>query len=461
MNLDELLKFVDEYTHTKTGNWLKDIDLLIIRGSYEGKNYSEIAEDSNYTDSYLKQDVGPKLWNLLSEAFGEKVSKTNFRSILERHYRNDRSTNLATFETSGLDSCRDWGEVVDVPSLYGRDENFATLKQWIVSDRSVVVLLLGMGGIGKTSLSVEVAQQIQAEFKYVIWRSLRNTPPIEELLTDLISFLSDRQEIAPASLEQQVSLLLHYLQQQRCLILLDNVDAIIQAGVYAGSYLPGYEGYGYLFDRIGRIEHQSCLFLTSREKPKEITLLEGDVATVRSLQLGGLNRFSGQELFKSKGCYAASDEELQEVSEHYDGNPLALKMVASAVQELVEGDMTELLPQLKQGKFQFEDIKDILERQWNRLSATERQVMYWLAIDREPVSVSELQADLVSEGLSQQLLGALQSLVRRSLIERSGKQRWTLQPVVMEYVTCHSIAAVSAEIVAQQYSLLNNDRAAV
>jgi WD40 repeat protein len=457
MNFEELLKFVDEYIHAKTGRWLKDIEILIIRGSYEGKKYDEIAKEGNYTDKYLRQDVGFHLWELLSKTFEEKVSKKNFRSILERHYRNDRDTNLANFEANDLNPSRDWGEVVDVPSFYGREESFAILKQWVVTDRCHVVLLLGMGGIGKTSLSIKVAQQIQPEFKYVIWRSLRNTPPIEELLIELISFLSHQQEIVlPELLEQQVSLLLQYLQQHRCLILLDNVDSIIQAGVYAGSYLPGYEGYGYLFDRIGRIEHQSCLFLTSREKPKEITLLEGDVATVRSLHLGGLNRFEGQELFQSKDCYAARDEDLQEVSEHYDGNPLALTMVASAVKELVEGDMTVVLPQLKQGRFQFNDINDILERQWNRLSAAEQQVMYWLAINREPVSISELQADIVSESVSQQLLGAFQSLVRRSMIDRCDKQRWTLQPVVMEYVTCHLIEAVSAEIAAQRYNLLND-----
>jgi WD40 repeat protein len=458
MNLEELLNFVDKFIYTKTGNWLKDIEVLIIRGSYEGKNYNEIAEDGNYTSKYLRQDVGPKLWSLLSETFGEKVSKTNFRSTLERHYRDDdRSANLANFGAGDLNLYRDWGEVVDVPNFYGREQNFAILKQWIVTDRCQTILLLGMGGIGKTSLSIKVAQQIQHEFKYVIWRSLRNTPPLEELLTELISFVSNQQEIVlPEFLEQQVSLLLHYLQQQRCLILLDNVDSIIQAGVYAGSYLPAYEGYGYLFDRLGRIEHQSCLFLTSREKPKEITLLEGDVAGVRSLHLGGLNRFAGQELFKSKGCYAARDEDLQEVSEHYDGNPLALKIVASAVQELVEGDMTVVLPQLKQGRFQFDDINDILERQWNRLSAAEQQVMYWLAINREPVSVSELQADIVSESGSQKLLGSFQSLVRRSLIDRCDNKRWTLQPVVMEYVTCHLIEAVSAEITAQKYNFLND-----
>jgi RecA-family ATPase/5S rRNA maturation endonuclease (ribonuclease M5) len=491
MDLDELLRFVDESVYTKTGKHLKDIESCIIRGSWQGQNYEEIAEERGYTDRYLRQDVGPKLWKLLSETFGERVSKTNFRATLERHHRSatldtkqsrsspsnlsfqqldPNSSNLelapeksssevpalANFEAGDINLRRDWGEAVDVPIFYGRHENLATIKQWIVTDLCRAVLLLGMGGIGKTSLSIKLAQQIQDGFEYAIWRSLRKAPPIKELLTELVNLLSSQQEIAlPESLEQQVSRLLHYLQQQRCLILLDNVESILQGGVHAGSYIPEYEGYGYLFDQIGRIQHQSCLLLTSREKPKEIALLEGDVPRVRSLQLKGLTRSEGQEFFKAKGCYGTRDEELQEISEHYDGNPLALKMVASAVQELAEGDMTEVLPQLRQGRFQFDDINDILKRQWERLSTTEQQVMYWLAINREPVSLSELQADVVSEAVSQQLLAAVQSLGRRSLIERSGKH-WTLQPVVMEYVTCHLVEEVSAEIVTQRYDLLRN-----
>jgi hypothetical protein len=42
------------------------------------------ASDYRYTPSYLKQDVGPKLWKLLSETLGEQVSKTNFRAAIER-----------------------------------------------------------------------------------------------------------------------------------------------------------------------------------------------------------------------------------------------------------------------------------------------------------------------------------------------------------------------------------------
>jgi hypothetical protein len=43
-----------------------------------------------------------------------------------------------------------------------------------------------MGGIGKTWLSVKLAEQLQNQFEFVIWRSLLPASPVNELLADLI-----------------------------------------------------------------------------------------------------------------------------------------------------------------------------------------------------------------------------------------------------------------------------------
>lgn len=60
--------------------------------------------------------------------------------------------------------------------------------------------------------------------------------------------------------------------------------------------------------------------------------------------------------------------------------------------------------------------------------------MCWLATDQEPVSVSVLQAEIVSPVSRSKLLEALESLRGRSLIEIS-LASFTQQPTVMEYIT--------------------------
>ncbi|MEH2245164.1 CHAT domain-containing protein [Nostoc sp.] len=350
---------------------------------------------------------------------------------------------------------QDWGEAVDISDFSGRTEELTILKQWIVRDRCRLVVLLGMGGIGKTALSVCCAEQIQGDFEYVIWRSLRNSPPITEILADVINFLSNQQETnLSESVDGRISQLIECLRSSRCLLVLDNVEAILRSGKHTGHYHEGYEGYGELIKRLGEVSHQSCLMLTSREKPKEITLLEGK--QVRSLQLHGLNQIEGKNIFNNLGNFSATDDEWQVVIEHYAGNPLALKIVAALTRDLLDNNISILIKDyLNSGQFTFNDIHDLLERQFNRLTDLEKEIMYWLAINREPVLLSELRADIVSPLSQRGLIDTLNSLIQRSLIQKSAAF-FTQQPVVMEYMTEKLIENVTQEIETREIILLNS-----
>ncbi|NJN21579.1 MAG: hypothetical protein HC812_10865 [Leptolyngbya sp. RL_3_1] len=76
---------------------------------WEGKTYAEIAEACSYEHSYIR-DVGFRLWQELSAALGQKISKSNVKAVLSRYGRNaqppaplgaGRSTE-PTGNTSGL-----------------------------------------------------------------------------------------------------------------------------------------------------------------------------------------------------------------------------------------------------------------------------------------------------------------------------------------------------------------------
>lgn len=466
MNFEEALRITDAVVFDKTGKHLSDVQRAVVQGTWCRQKYHEIALAYRCTPEYLKQDVGPKLWRLLSDEFGEKVSKTNFRTVLERVQSLKNPSDdveppppVAPQPPSPILPEKsshhiDWGEATDVSLFYGRSQELQQLEEWIVTQGCRVVALLGMGGIGKTSLSVQLAQKIQSEFEYVIWRSLRNAPPLSEILAEIIQFLSDEQQVNISSdIHRQISQLIELMRESRCLVIFDNAESILQEGDRVGRYCEGYEHYGELIKRLGESRHQSCLLLTSREKPREIAALEGKILNVRALQLTGLETEDCQALIQAKGILA-SPEQWHQLIERYAGNPLAIKIITTTIDDVFGGQVAEFLEQIQQGTAIFGDIRDLLEQQLGRLSELELEIMYWLAINREPVSLLELRTDLLSVVSPTEAIESLESLRRRSLIEKSS-HGFTQQPVVMEYMIEQFIEHIFLEIKAENIVMLN------
>jgi hypothetical protein len=268
----------------------------------------------------------------------------------------------------------------------------------------------------------------------VIWRSLRNAPPLATLLAELVPFLSHQQDT-----QNTLPRLIHHLQNQRCLVILDNLETLLQEGSCAGQFRDGYADYGELLRLIAGSNHQSCVILTSREKPAEVAADEGDNLPVRVLALGG-SAEATQALLQAKGVTGTVPQQ-QLLGDRYGNSPLAIKIVATSIRDLFDGDIGQFL---QEETFVFNGVRRLLDRQFDRLSALETSIMFWLAINREWTTVGELHQDIVPTVSKGKLLESLESLSWRSLIERKSGQ-YTQQPVVMEYLTEIAIERVTTE----------------
>ncbi|NJL42660.1 MAG: ATP-binding protein, partial [Pseudanabaena sp. SU_2_4] len=80
-------------------------------------------------------------------------------------------TSIATTGSNRDSTGKYWGEIIDVSSFYGRSTEFAHLQQWIFADHCRLIAVVGMGGIGKTTLAAKLAEQNQDEFDFLIWQS--------------------------------------------------------------------------------------------------------------------------------------------------------------------------------------------------------------------------------------------------------------------------------------------------
>ncbi|MEM8806630.1 MAG: NB-ARC domain-containing protein [Cyanobacteria bacterium P01_G01_bin.38] len=438
MDSEPILEAANAAMFADEERYLSDVETAIIVGAIANQTYETIAEQSGYSINYLKRDIGPKLWRRLSQALGEKVSKTNFQQALKRHQTQViQSPEAITPQTAK----QDWGEAPDVSLFVGRDAELVTLQTWILQDRCRLVGLLGMGGIGKSTLSVKLAQQVCSAFEVVVWRSLRNAPSLETLLIHLVPLVSQQAETQPT-----LPHLLPYLQTTRCLLILDNLEAILQPQSI-GHFRPGYEDYEQLFQLVGDASHQSCMVLTSREKPSVLATREGAELPVRSLTLSGLYA-EADAILTAKGL-SGSPALRGQLIETYGGNPLALMIAATSIQDLFEGDIKTFLAQ---GTVLFNGVRQLLDQQFARLSSLEQTLMYWLAINREWTTLETLRDDVVPPVSRHRLLEALEALCRRHLIERQSGS-YTQQPVVMEYVSDRLIEHIVAELTTTDLNL--------
>ena len=105
MTIEDALNIVDLVLANKS---LSNIQEAIFRQTWEGKTYSEIAEVEGYDAAYIR-DVGYKLWQLLSDAFGDRVTKNNLQVVLRRYcnrspqiYANSASIAHQPTQSSGI-----------------------------------------------------------------------------------------------------------------------------------------------------------------------------------------------------------------------------------------------------------------------------------------------------------------------------------------------------------------------
>ncbi len=451
MDIAEVLKLADELIFAKTGEHIDYLQKAILEGTFQGRTYPEIAEATHSSEGHTR-DIGSELWQIFSEGLGEDITKRNFRAIIEKanFYNSPSAIGRDHVTVNNVNVCQerarspteaqnpqqtstqlhiDLGDAPEIFKFFDRTSELSTLENWITQDRTRLIALLGISGIGKTTLSLRLIDQIKTQFDYVIYRSLRFSPTLDATLTNLLQIFSQPSEI-PQNIETKISQILDYLRKYRCLIVLDDVQMLFSSRQLAGQYKTGYEDYQLFFKLIAEVCHQSCLILNSWEKPREIARLSKEDRPVRCFVLGSLGE-AAKEILNSQKL---SDEETWEtLIDIYQGNPLWLELTATLIRELFGGRVAEFLqcemPILDEG------LQSQLSQPFGRLTQPELAVMVYLANQPEPVAVSQCFNKIPFS--SSEIVNAVRSLGSRFLLDAVEEEKITLfslNRVLKQYV---------------------------
>ncbi|MFQ3679561.1 MAG: NB-ARC domain-containing protein [Pseudanabaenaceae cyanobacterium] len=396
------------------GRPLKPTEKACLRGLLSRYRPGQIAYLLSWTSGALRVELNKGLYRSIEALAGQPGNTLRWEKVASwleaKGYRRSR---LAGQPSTAVD----WGEAPALGDFFGRHRERSQLGTWLQDPSCRLLALWGQGGIGKTALAVHLVEQHSGAFTSVVWRSLRHVQTVPQLF----------RELAGESIDP-----LTWFRSQRRLLVLDDFETVLQEGELAGVYRQGLEGYGTLLTRVAQERHQSCLWAIGREQPKEVAIEAGEGQAVRSWRLGGLDEAGSRDLLRQRG-FTGEEGGLGELIQQYRGNPSALKMVAVTIRDLFDGNVVAFLKQTTLGLGDV--LQNLLYSQFERLSPLEKDLLFWLALQRRPVSLRQLREALTQTAADS--LGAMESLHRRALVEKVPLEdtvHFQLEPVISKYV---------------------------
>ncbi|WP_341739985.1 NB-ARC domain-containing protein [Microcoleus sp. CAWBG640] len=343
MTDDEALNIVEEILEIKQ---LNNVQKIVFCQAWEGQSYMQIANAFDYDYSYIK-DIGSQLWQMLSTALRQKVTKLNFQSVL-KHYAKHRESQFASqsafsrpevepLESSLSPNYSTLSIDEDETRWVGRESLVDALTEKI-KGISRVLMLVGITGIGKSSLAIRLSLEPAIAQTWPFVHVIRFDAE-QQTFEQFARLLLKEQMRSDFELEHEsqklVIDLVNYLQTHPSLLLLDMVEEILETGD-RGEFHYKDPLFAQFFDRFIQVEPMpSRLILTSQDRLPVIA--EGRYLERSHLEyLKGLNPEEALELFGSWEVYPQTDEEreyLQRIVRVYEGHPLALRVIAGEIRE--------------------------------------------------------------------------------------------------------------------------------
>lgn len=318
--------------------------------------------------------------------------------------------------------------------LFGIDDALSRLLEYLHDDHNHWLICLdGMAGLGKTALAREAARQLAetdrfADIAWVTvrpaWRAVRglHQPDIAALtceqVLDALAHQLDGPPIAGQDLLAKRDQVRELMRSRSCLVVLDNMEAVMDCGVLSG-WLWG-------------LAKPSKFLLTSRHwleadlSPSVLTLAELDESESMALIRHEARLMGLQEMER------ASDQILTKILSVTGGNPLAIKLVIGQLASLPLGRILTALQTVEPGTDAF--YRYLYSVSWDLISQPARHLLVQIAL--LPAPIHSWQSLASASGLSEAgLSSAVEELVGHGFVQASGLEEklYSLHPLTQHF----------------------------
>ncbi len=311
-------------------------------------------------------------------------------------------------------------------SLIGREQDVAAIRTLLIAERVRMVTLLGMGGVGKTSLSIEIAVNMRDYFVdgvCFVPLAAVNTP--EQVLPVIAQELG-LQDTNTAPLFEQVR---NFLRGKLFLLILDNFEQIV-------STAP-------IIEQLLMECPQLTLLVTSREvlhiqgehefvmKPLLIPDLTQQIASEDLLQVASVALFLQRARLVTPNfkLSSANKRAIAEICICLDGLPLAIELAAARIKLLSPQALLTRLARrfdvlkgsIHTAPARQQTLRNTLKWSYDLLNPAEQRLFRRLAIFVGSWTIEAVEAVCYDDGWQGQVsaLDEISSLLDKSLLTLS------------------------------------------
>jgi predicted ATPase/DNA-binding SARP family transcriptional activator len=338
---------------------------------------------------------------------------------------------------------------VQFTPFVGRATELGRISQWLDDPNCRLLTITGPGGIGKTRLAIQAAEARRGDYlNGIYFVSLEEVDSADNIPVALAVAL----DVAWESHLPPTAQLLDYLRPKEMLLVLDNFEHLLPAGIA-------------LLRSLMTAAPDVQLLITSRERLQlqaEWVLPLGGLTYPQTAEETATVAYESLQLFTTAANRALAGEmlvnqKLQSVAELcrlLDGLPLGIELAAAALpyyplEQLLAGLHQEMDVPTTGGH----DLPDrhrslgaLFAHAWKLLAPAEQQVMQALALFQGGF---DLEAAQMVAGAD---LRVLTNLISKSWLRHDGRGRYTLHPLLRQHAQKKAGETGQAMIIAGQHA---------